>query len=249
MLVRCSLLACCSLALGFPAAVLGQTSAQPAQSKFEVKGVVTDISRAPVASADVAAVAGGSLVRQTQTRDDGSFSLAAVPAGPMSLRIQRIGFEARTIEVQVGSESLARLDIVLKPTATELEDVLISVNDMSRLREFYDHRAHRSGFARFYDQEEIGRKGATYSSDLFRSMPGIVVKASNIGGNTIRIRGCQPMVWVDGQRVPHAELDEVVTPSDIAGIEFYTSMAGTPAQYLERSNRACGTVLVWTRNR
>ena len=57
------------------------------------------------------------------------------------------------------------------------------------------------------------------------------------------------MLWVDGQRVPGAELDEVVPPDDIAGIEFYTSMAGVPAQYLERQNRACGTLLVWTKKR
>jgi hypothetical protein len=55
------------------------------------------------------------------------------------------------------------------------------------------------------------------------------------------------MVVLDGQRVPGAELDEVVHPTDIAAIEFYPSNAGVPAQYLERQNRLCGLVLVWTR--
>jgi hypothetical protein len=57
------------------------------------------------------------------------------------------------------------------------------------------------------------------------------------------------MLWVDGARIPNSEVDEVIAPADIAGIEFYMSMAGTPAQYLDRSTRACGTILVWTRNR
>jgi len=47
--------------------------------------------------------------------------------------------------------------------------------------------------------------------------------------------------------VPGAELDEVIHPTDIAAIEFYPSSAGVPAQYLERQNRLCGLVLVWTR--
>jgi outer membrane receptor for ferrienterochelin and colicin len=99
------------------------------------------------------------------------------------------------------------------------------------------------------DENEIKKRGSVNTSELFRSVPGITIKAANTGGNTIRIRGCQPMVWLDGQRVPNAELDEVITPGDIAGIEFYTSTAGTPAQYMERTNRACGTVLVWTKSR
>ena len=55
------------------------------------------------------------------------------------------------------------------------------------------------------------------------------------------------MVWLDGQKIPGAELDEVIQPSEIAAIEFYPSSAGIPAQFLERQNRLCGSVLVWTR--
>ena len=55
------------------------------------------------------------------------------------------------------------------------------------------------------------------------------------------------MVRVDGQRVPGAELDEVIKPEEIAAIEFYPSSAGIPAQYLERGNRLCGLILVWTK--
>jgi outer membrane receptor for ferrienterochelin and colicin len=153
------------------------------------------------------------------------------------------------LDVDARTTAAATLEIVLKPVASELVDVMVAANDQSRLREFYEHKAQRSSFARFLDQQEIRRQGATFTSDLFRTMPGITIKASSSGGNTIRIRGCKPMVWVDGQRIPDAELDEVASPHDIAGIEFYTSMAGTPAQYMDRTNRTCGTVLVWTRNR
>ncbi len=117
------------------------------------------------------------------------------------------------------------------------------------LREYYEHTARRQTFAKFLDQDDIRKRSPMYSSDLFRSVPGISINPSNYNGNTIRIRGCQPMLWVDGQRVPGAELDEVIPPDDIAGIEFYTSMAGVPAQYIERANRACGTIMVWTKKR
>jgi hypothetical protein len=44
-----------------------------------------------------------------------------------------------------------------------------------------------------------------------------------------------------------AEIDEIIAPSEIAGIEIYPSWAGVPAQYMDRENRACGTVLIWSR--
>lgn len=249
MLVRCSLLAIHTIAVGIPALVSAQAVAQTPPSQVEVRGTVTDLSRAPIAGAEVGAVVGNVLVKQTLTADDGSFNLGTLAAGAVSLRIRRLGFEPRVLDLQLGPDVLAPLDIVMKPRSTELEDVVIEANDRARLREFYEHREQRHSYAKFFDQNEIRKRGAVNTSDLFRSVPGITIKAANTGGNTIRIRGCQPMVWLDGQRVPNAELDEVISPGDIAGIEFYFSMAGTPAQYMERTNRACGTLLVWTKNR
>jgi hypothetical protein len=250
MLVRCSLLAIRALVIGIPAFAGAQAVAPSPQAQVEVTGIIADVARAPIAGAEVAAVVAGSIIRQTQTADNGSFTLRNLPAGPISLRVRRLGYEPRTVELQLGSEALAPLDIVLKPRPEELEDVLIEVNDKkTQLREFYEHKEQRHSFAKFLDQDEIRKRAPMYSSDLFRSVPGISIKAGDYSGNTIRIRGCQPMLWVDGQRVPGAELDEVVPPDDIAGVEFYTSMAGVPAQYIERQNRACGTLLVWTKKR
>ena len=122
----------------------------------------------------------------------------------------------------------------------------IAANDQVKLREFFEHKQQRASFGRFLLQHEIRQLGPINPSDLFRNIPGVVVATAS-GGNTLRIRGCQPMVWLDGQRVPGAELDEVIHPSEIAAIEFYPSNAGIPAQYMERRNRLCGSVLVWTR--
>src|SRR5688572_1957638 len=204
-------------------AVLGHASRVGAGS------IVADGSAPPIPCGHVAADGGMTLRKQTLPAGSGSLN-----PGPCRGR----------------AVALAPLDIMLKPRPADLEDVLIeaNANDQSRLREFNEHRAQRNSYAKFYDQAEIRKRGSTDASELFRSLPGITIKAANTGGNTIRIRGCQPMVWLDGQRVPGAELDEVITPGDIGGIEFYTSTAGTPAQYMERTNRACGTVLVWTKN-
>jgi len=216
---------------------------------FELRGVIVDVARLPIEGAEVAAVNHGNTLTQVLTAKDGTFTLAALPAGPVTLRLRRLGYEPKSIEVQIGLPATAPLDIILTASATELKDVVIKVEDVGPLDEFNLHRKQNRGTAKFYDQEEIRKRGAMYPSDLFRTVPGVRVQTSMIRGNEIRIRGCQPIVWIDGQRVPGVELDEVTTTGDIAGIEFYPSMAGTPAKYSERSARPCGTLLVWTKTR
>src|ERR1700682_3106593 len=211
-----------------------------------VAGVVRDVAGFPLSEAEVGIVSGERLQQFVITAADGKFLLTGVARGKVPLRIRRLGYSLQLLDVDTRVPSSANLEIVLKTVASELEEVTIAANDQVKLREFYEHKQQRASFGRFLEQHDIRRLGPTNPSDLFRTIPGVVISTAS-GGNVIRIRGCQPMVWVDGQRVPGAELDEVIHPSEIAAIEFYPSNAGIPAQYLERENRLCGSVLVWTR--
>jgi hypothetical protein len=247
MLVRSN-----TLALFFAVTAFDRVNAQsPVQPTVprELKGVVIDASRAPIPRAEITAASSVNVVGHALTASDGSFNLGSVPVGSLSLTVRQLGYDPKTIELDVGAQQPAALEIILIASATQLKKVVINVADVSPLDEFNEHRRQSRGSAKFYDQEEIRKRGAMYPSDLFRTMPGVSVSQGLTAGNAIRIRGCQPVVWIDGQRVPGAELDEVTNPSDIAGIEFYPSMAGTPAKYAERSARPCGTLLVWTKTR
>ena len=216
-----------------------------AVADLTVSGIIKDASGAPVSEVEVGIVQGERLQQFVITAADGKFLISGVAAGVIPLRVRRLGYAMQYLDVDARTPASTALEIVLKPVASELEEVTIPGND-TRLRGFYQRREQRGSFGRFLEAHEIRRLGPTNPSDLFRSVPGIVISAA-AGGNSIRIRGCQPMVWLDGQRVPGAELDEVLQPSEIAAIEFYPSSAGIPAQYLEPGNRLCGLVLVWTR--
>ena len=212
-----------------------------------ISGVVKDVGGFPISDVEVGIVKGERLQQFFTTAADGKFLLAGVGRGMVPLRIRRLGYAMQFLDVDARLPSATTLEIILKAIPNELEEVTVAANEV-RLREFYERRQQRAPFGRFLDQGEIQRLGPTNSSDLFRTVPGIVIRSGPTGvGNTIRIRDCQPMVRLDGQRVPGAELDEVIQPSEIAAIEFYPSNAGIPAQYLERGNRLCGLVLVWTR--
>ena len=230
----------------FVAATLeGQEVRTLATADPVVSGIVRDHSGVPVSDVEVGVIRGDRLQQFFITAADGKFLISGVAAGVVPLRVRRLGYAMQFLDVDARNPAAAALEIVLRTVPSELDEVTIAA-DEGRLREFYQRKEQRGTFGRFLDAAEIRRLGPTNSSDLFRTVPGIVIRSAS-GGNTIRIRGCQPMVWLDGQRVLGAELDEVIQPSEIAAIEFYPSNAGIPAQYLERGNRLCGLVLVWTR--
>jgi len=222
-----------------PAPVRGQDPA--------VGGVVRDGGGLPISDVEVGVVSGDRLQPFVFTVADGKFLLTGIPRGVVPVRFRRLGYAMQTVDIDTRVPSSSALEIVLRTVANELEEVTIDANEQAKLHEFFEHKSQRGSFGRFFLQHEIRRLGPANPSDLFRTVPGVVLMTAS-GGNTLRIRGCQPMVWVDGQRVPGAELDEVIHPSEIAAIEFYPSNAGIPAQYLERGNRLCGSVLVWTRS-
>ncbi|MBA2707028.1 MAG: carboxypeptidase regulatory-like domain-containing protein [Gemmatimonadaceae bacterium] len=230
-------------------AAVAPTETHRATASPELAGIVVDISSAPIPEAEVSVVKPPGIGKGVLTSKEGRFVIRGVPTGAVSLQVRRLGYEARIVDLQLTDATRNAVEIVLKPVPEELEAMLISAEEKSALREFYEHKAQRSGYAKFFDQKDIKRRGARFPSDLFRSIPGVTLSASTFSGNLVRVRGCQPMLWLDGQRVPNSEVDEVVSPGDIAGLEFYSSMAGTPAPYLDRSTRACGTILVWTKNR
>jgi hypothetical protein len=244
------ILAWCALAALSPEFTRAQdVSPAPAgtQRTYRLTGVVTDPAREPVQGADVVVIASQGRTMSATTDARGRFNLGDFTEGTVTLRIRRLGYERRAMDVQIGAGGRdTSIEVVLTIIPAELENVLVS-GAPGRLNEFFQRREQRAAFGRFLDREQIRKKGPTNASDLFRNIPGISIKTNPSGGNAIRIRNCQPMVWVDAQRSPGAELDEVISPGDIAAIEFYPSSAGVPAQYLERNNRLCGLILVWTK--
>lgn len=223
--------------------------APQAPPTYLVRGTVTDAGRVPLFEVEIVVIdTAGTPTRTARTDRDGRFDLGRFPEGILSLRARRLGYEQWAAHIRV-NDGAATMQIVLIAVPEELEHVIVTAaSPPTKLRGFHERSRQKRTFARFFDQEQIRRLNPRTSSELLRSVPGVTLASNQSGGNVIRIRGCQPMVWLDDQRVPGAELDDLIVPSEIAAIEFYPSSAGIPAQYLERGNRLCGLILVWTKS-
>ncbi|HYS68829.1 MAG TPA: carboxypeptidase-like regulatory domain-containing protein [Gemmatimonadaceae bacterium] len=209
-------------------------------------GVVLADDRTPLSDAVLGLERGGQTLYRARSLSDGHFTFTDVPGGMAAITIRRLGYLQRRLEFDLNAATTKEpFEILLTPVATDVEAVTIE-GASGRLQGFNDRRV-RNNFGYFFDQNDIRRKGPRYVSELFRTIPGARLQASRRAGNVLELRNCTPRIWIDGVRADGAEIDELISPSEIAGLEIYPSFAGVPAEYMDKENRACGVVLVWTR--
>ena len=213
-----------------------------------VRGVVTDSTGAPIPMVDVGIV---SLHRLTRTDDDGRFALNRIGGDTVEVSFRRLGYGPRSLRLPVPSESLR---VVMAEQAEVLDPTEVSARTR-RLRlgveEFYRRRTLGTGT--YFTREEIEARHPHATSDVLRNTPGIrfVRSGSGLGirfsSTSIVRRDCMPMIWIDGQKAPSMEIDDIPV-NDIEGIELYSGASTTPLQFSQQMrNSTCGTIAVWSR--
>jgi hypothetical protein len=227
-----------------PAFTAPTVAAAQSVARYTLAGTITDAAGAAITEAEVVLVMGLDSVR-LRSDDSGHFRAAGLPTSAVSIHVRRLGYQPKVVNVAIKSEPII---IVLDPNPAELGTVKVqemAAEQDQRLREFHARKATNS-FGRYFEQSDIERRHPQYLSELLRTIPGVTLAPSSRGGFAVHLRGCSPLVWVDGVRVPNTQLDELAEPIDVAALEVYSSFAGIPAQYFDRSAN-CGTILVWTR--
>ena len=121
-------LATAMMVTGFTAVALSAVATRAlAQSAVgSITGVVTDSAKTPLPGAQLTVV--GTRFGAT-TGMDGKYRITAVPAGSYSVRIQRIGAKAQTVDnVTVTAGAEKKLDFVLEATALQLGGYVVSAS-------------------------------------------------------------------------------------------------------------------------
>jgi len=213
-----------------------------------VRGIVADSTGAPIPQVDIGIVA---LHRLIRTDDAGRFAFNRLSGDTIELSFRRIGYQPRTLRVAVAADSVR---VVMAEQPEILDPTEVSAHTR-RLRfgveEFYRRRTLGTGT--YFTREEIQARHPHATSDVLRNTPGIrfVRTSSGLGvrfsTTSIVRRDCMPMIWIDGQRAPAMEVDDIPV-NDIEGIELYGGASTTPLQFSQQMrNSTCGTIAVWSR--
>jgi hypothetical protein len=219
-----------------------------AQEKGAIRGVVTDSGGAPIASADVGIRSERTL---TRTDESGHFRFDGLRPGALELSVRRLGYNPRTIRVDVTGVELDSVLVVMKQSAAVIAGV--SITDQRRregIEDFYRRRV--LGLGTYVSREEIDGRQSGSATDMLRTMPGLRfvngTRGVRFNSSSIIRRDCMPMIWIDGQRAPGLEVGDV-TLTDIEGIELYPGPSTTPMQFSvgSSSHSTCGTIVIWSR--
>ena len=213
-----------------------------------VTGVVRDDRGNPLPDAAVVVLG----TRASAVSDhDGRFRLADLPAGTHTLEARKLGFMPQRVAVNLASDQTTNASVVFETRVSTLQPVTVyGKASHGGLASFLARR--QRGLGTFLTRADIDRRNPIDMSDLFRMVPGLIVRPNGASGYTIEsarsvgMSCSSPTVYVDGLRMDSdftRDLDSYVPPQDVAGIEVYQSDGEAPPQY---PGGGCGVILIWT---
>ncbi|MEX0744323.1 MAG: SusC/RagA family TonB-linked outer membrane protein [Phycisphaeraceae bacterium] len=197
----------------------------------------------------------------TLTNSNGRFTVLNVPAGPVTVQAQMIGYTGVQQEVTVQDDQSATADFQLQPQALSLDEVVVTGTggsarvremgtSMSRLdsRDLEDLPAGRP-------QDILMGRVAGVSVNLGGGQPGNEGSIRLRGNNSISM-GNQPLIYVDGVRIysEHTPTGSgtssgslglnSISPNDIERIEI---VKGAAASTLYGTEAAGGVIQIFTK--
>ena len=211
-----------------------------------VTGSVRDAAGHPVARANVSVRGTGATGSTSET---GAFALSNLPAGTRALEVRAIGYEPVSQAVQLASGRGTTARVTMSKRAEVLAPVTVVGKPSRRARDvtgFLERK--QNGMGHYITQEDIEKRAAINTTDALRMVPGLSVRPNGFGYAIVGRGGCTPTVVLDGMPIQEGatELDNIVRPQDVLGIEVYSGGATVPSQFLSMAN-GCGVVAIWTR--
>ena len=252
------------------AAVLACAAPLAAQT---VRGRVIDAASGEgVAQAQVQALtAEGRDAGRARTGPDGAFQLELRAPGTVRIQAERTGYRTTlTGDLPVALRETVEVEVRLAATAVAMEPLRVT----ARVEPPRRANLELSGF---YERERLGIGKYLRREDLeSRANQNLAQVLSRVQGTAIQYQGakqyiyfprngrpvlrqsfrgppqnaCLPRLFVDGARVTYDannDINSVVNPGQIEGIEVYRGPSEIPVQYND-SNSMCGVIVIWTRH-
>jgi len=223
-----------------------------------VKGVVRNRNGGLVPRATVVAVGSDA---STQTDEYGRFRLEGVAAGSGILEARALGYRSGRAQATVRGSSVEQVDIVVGDSVIVLDPVTVEAAYEPYLNQVGFTKRSHSAQGHFLDTAEVKRSGAVRFEEVFRMVPGVLLRpnGSSLAVELQRGQGqimnpalanyCPPAYFIDGVYYPLPPIQTPsipLVPSEVLAIEVYSNLFSAPPQY-QRRDSGCGVILVWTK--
>lgn len=240
----------------------------PAEHRYRYRllGVFDQDSGDPVEGVEVIDVLTGT---KTVTGKAGTVSLFFLPDGGSLVRLRKVGYELQTVPVSITPKDTVPITVVFAK-ATQLATVVVEDSNpplkANRLKAFEERR--KTGFGSFISEAELRKHDARALAQVIPNyIPGVMAIAADRTSSATylvaRRTMCSGRVFLDpcmsNSCVVRVYLDDApllgyvdfarLNTDEYAGVEYYAGGASIPPKYNSTDARACGVLLLWTRDR
>ncbi len=236
-----------------------KTAAQSASTQYELKGIVTNENKEPIAGVTVKLKHSN---RTVTTDDEGVFSFTGIETNSILIVS---GAEIETLEVPVAGRIF--INIVVKPRMSSLDQVVVMAYGKTT------HRLNTGNITKVSSAEISQQPVSDPLATLHGKVPGLVVtQSSGVPGGSVKIQvrgqnslrqGSEPLILIDGvplaaNNQPINNLFSILTTSSTSGlspiaginpldIESIEVLKDADATAIYGSRGANGVVLITTK--
>ena len=224
--------------------VIGSTS----KGTGALRGMISGATGQPLTNARV--VLWGASGNGTNTTN-GQYTMDGLPTGTQMLEARAIGFQPMRVVVDVPATGEGTADMRLETLVATVDTMRVRGDRVSPLMAEFEKR-RRGGFGSFLDETQLAQRSPMFMADIFRTVPGIAIAQGQSAQGRVMMRGataggnCAPAVFLNGMSVPvpDGNLDGILNPQEVVGVEVYARTASVPPQFDSRNG--CGSIVIWT---
>jgi hypothetical protein len=205
-----------ALCVTAPLALYAQAApaAQPAARTGRIVGRVVDAKTGAGISDVQVRVEGTTLGGLSGV--DGRFVVGGVPAGPATLVVRRIGFQAKTVTgVSVAAGRAVEQSIALAPATVQLAAVSVTASaERGSVNQALNQQRNAVGVVSAVSAEQIARSPDSDAAQAVQRVSGVTVQE----GRYVVVRGLSERYTtasLNGARLPSPEPDRKVVPLDL----------------------------------
>jgi hypothetical protein len=219
------------------------------RGRSELAGTVRGKEGRPIKGARLRLTESG---LEALSNEDGSFALTGVPGGTQMLEVRALGFYPvqRAVDLVAGRHGV--LQLTLETLRSVMDTVRITAARVySTDLNGFEHRKKAAAGGRFFDQSDVERYQPINTSQLLNRVPGVQIYGASFD-SPVLVRNatsgfCAPEIYIDRVRmqgISAQEIDMLVRPEELLGMEVYRTEVETPAEFTRADG--CGSIVIWT---
>ena len=199
-------------------------AANLAAQNATITGVITDSETKDYLAGTTVVIKG--TTKGTITDANGKYTLF-IPTGKQVIQFSFVGYQTQDFEVNLKANEVKTLNLILKPDANILNEVLISAQAKGQTAAI-KKQVNASGIINVVSEEKLRELPDANVADAIGRLPGLMIQRDGGEGQKIIIRGLDPKyntVAINGMNAPSTSSTDrstdlnMISPEMIAGAE------------------------------